>query len=84
MTPLVGHLEVAEKRANMESVDVRMRRQKWRWIGHILRKDEKYIARKTMEWNPLIRAERLPGRPRETWRRTVARSRSSSVKFEMI
>ena len=57
----------------MEPVDVRMRRQKWGWIGHTLRKDEKCIARKAMEWNPLISAGRLPGRPRETWRRTVAR-----------
>ena len=36
-------------------------------------KFEKYIARKAMEGNPLISAGRLPGRPRETWRRTVAR-----------
>ena len=57
----------------MEPVDVRMRRQKWRWIGHTLRKDVKSIARKAMEWNPLIGAERLSGRRRETWRRTVAR-----------
>ena len=34
---------------------------------------EKCIARKAMEWNPLISAERLPGRPRETCKRTVAR-----------
>ena len=26
-----------------------------------------------MECNPLISAGRLPGRPRETWRRTVSR-----------
>ena len=57
----------------MEHVDVRMRRQQWGWIGHTLCKDEKCIARKAMEWNPLISAGRLPGRPRETWRRTVAR-----------
>ena len=38
-----------------------------------LRKDEKCIARKAMEWNPSISVGRLPGRPRETLRRTVAR-----------
>ena len=57
----------------MEAVDVRMRRQKRGWIGHTLGKDKKCIARKAIEWNPLISAERLPGRPRQTWRRTVAR-----------
>ena len=53
----------------MKPVNVRMGRQKWVWIGHTLRKDEKCIARKAMEWNPLISAVW----PRETWRRTVAR-----------
>ena len=58
----------------MEPVDVRVRRQKCGWIGHTLRKDEKYIARKAMDWNPFISARWLPGRPRGTWRRTVARN----------
>ena len=57
----------------MEPVDVRMRRQKCGWIGHTIRKDEKCIARKTMEWNPLISAGRVLDGIRETWRRTVAR-----------
>ena len=57
----------------MEPVDVLMRRQRWEWIGHTLRKDEKCIARKAMECNSLISAESVHGRPRETWRRTVAR-----------
>ena len=57
----------------MEPVDVLMRRQRWEWIGHNIRKDEKCIARKAMEWNPLLSAGRLPGRHRQTWRRTVAR-----------
>ena len=62
------------QRANMECMRrmVPMISQKWEWIGHTLRKDEKYIARKAMKWNHLISAGRLPGRPRETWRRTVA------------
>ena len=55
----------------MEPVDVRMRRQKWG--EHTLCKDEKCIARKAMQWNTLNSAGRLPGRPRETWRRTIAR-----------
>ena len=54
-------------------LDVHMRRQKWWWIGHTLRKDEKCIVRKATKRNLLISARRLPGRPRKTWRRTVAR-----------
>ena len=57
----------------MQPVDVRMRRQKWGWIAHSLLKDDKYIARKDMECNALISAGSLPGRSRETCRKTVAR-----------
>ena len=57
----------------METVDVRLKRQKWGCIGHTLRKDEKCIARKAMEWNLVISAGSPPGRPRDTRRRTVAR-----------
>ena len=57
------------QRANMEPVDIRMRRQKW---GGLVTPFDKCIARKAMEWNPLIVAGRLPGRPRDTCRITVA------------
>ena len=69
----------------MEPVAVRMRRQKLEWIGHTLSKDfEECSARKAMECNPSITVGRLPGRPRETCRRTVLLvSRRSSVKIVM-
>ena len=60
-------------RVNKELVDIRVRRLKWGWIGPTLCKDEKCIARKVMEWNPLISSGRLPGRSLETCRRMVAR-----------
>ena len=68
----------------MKPVDVRMRRQKWEWIGHTLREDEKCIARKAMEWNPLIRTGRLPGRPRKHEEELLFVTRRSSVKVGMI
>ena len=70
--PNISNTELLQ-RANMEPVASRMRRQKWGLVGHTLRKNEKCITRKAMEWNHLISAGRLPGRPRETWRKTVAR-----------
>ena len=42
----------------MEPVDIWIRRQKWRWIGHILHKDNNYIAKKAMEWNPVSTYEK--------------------------
>lgn len=59
------------RRANMEPIDIRIRRLKWSWIGHTLRKEEGCIARKAMEWNPMGGGSRKRGRPRQTWRRTV-------------
>ena len=38
-----------------------------------IRKDEKCIAIKAKEWNPLISVGRLAGRPPVTWRKTIAR-----------
>jgi hypothetical protein len=43
---------------------------KWKWIGHILRKDQNNITRKGLDWNP--QGERRKGRPRVTWKRTVS------------
>ena len=57
--------------ANMEPVNIMIRRQKWRWIGHTLRKDDSCIAKKAMEWNPVAATGRSRGRPPETWRTTV-------------
>ena len=45
------------------SVDIRIRR--WRWIGHILRRDSNNIARTVLTWAP--EGKRRWGRPRMTW-----------------
>ena len=66
--------------ANMEPVDICIRRQKWRWIGHTLRKDDDCIAKKAMEWNPVAAGSLRRGRPRETWRTTVKREAESLKK----
>ena len=57
--------------AEMEPIDTWIRRQKWKWIGHTLRKDENCIARKALRWNPVAATTPSVGRPRTTWRTTV-------------
>ena len=52
-----------------ESIETIIARTRWRWIGHILRKDQGCIPRVAVEWKPERRRKR--GRPRMTWRRTV-------------
>ena len=50
-------------------VDVEIRRRKWGWIGHTLRKPHDEISRQALDWNP--QGSRRVGRPNESWRRTV-------------
>lgn len=53
----------------MEAIDIEIRRRKWKWIGHTLRKDNRDIAKVSFQWNP--QGYRSRGRPRVTWRRSV-------------
>lgn len=53
----------------MEPIDGEIRRRKWRWIGHMLRKDNTDIAKVCFQWNP--QGYRNRGRPRASWRRSV-------------
>ena len=39
--------------ADMQQIDVIIKRHKWGWIGHTLRKDESSVARQPIECNPL-------------------------------
>lgn len=58
-------------RAKEEPVEVQIKRRKWRWIGHTLRKPAHSTIRQALKWNP--QGARKRGRPQETWRRSVER-----------
>jgi hypothetical protein len=47
-------------------VEEELKRRKWRWIGHTLRKPKYNITRQALQWNP--QGKRGRGRPRNTWR----------------
>ena len=60
---------------------VYIRRKKWNWIGHTLRKGDQPdndLARQTLDWNP--QGSRRPGRPAETWCRTVRKEAKDAGK----
>ena len=59
------------RRAEIELAEIRIRRQKWACIGHILRKDEDSIAGMAMEWNSFDGLGRAPDGQCQTWRRAV-------------
>ena len=48
-----------------------IRRRRWNWIGHVLRKDRNDDCMVAMGWQP--EGKRKVGRPKITWRRTVER-----------
>jgi len=50
-------------------IDLQIRKRKWGWLGHTLRKPTEDITRQALEWNP--QGKRVRGRPKNTWRRTV-------------
>ena len=55
------------QRTNQIPVEEEMRRRRWGWIGHTLRKPANNITRQALKWNP--QGKRKRGRPRNTWRR---------------
>jgi hypothetical protein len=46
-----------------------IRRRRWRWIGHTLRKPPTNITRQALTWNP--HGKRKRGRPKNSWRRDL-------------
>ncbi|XP_046558188.1 uncharacterized protein LOC124267314 [Haliotis rubra] len=64
----VSNLDLWEA-ANEDQVSAQIKRQKWRWIGHTLRKHNTNITRQALDWNP--HGKRKRGRPKQTWRRSL-------------
>jgi hypothetical protein len=46
-----------------------IRKRKFGWIGHTLRKDDSELCKAALQWNP--QCTRGRGRPRNLWRRTT-------------
>ena len=57
------------RRAKTDPIEVEIKRRKWRWIGHTLRKDPTNTTRHALDWNP--QGKRKRGRPKQTWRRST-------------
>ena len=52
-----------------EQIETQIRRRKWGWIGHTLRKPFSNTTRQALTWNP--QGKRKPGRPKNSWKRSV-------------
>jgi len=55
--------------AGAEKISQEIRRRRWNWIGHVLRKDRSDDCAVALGWTPEGRRKR--GRPKTTWRRMV-------------
>ena len=70
---------------HQKSIESQIKRRKWNWIGHTLRKETGAIEKTALDWNP--RGYRKRGRPKRTWRRTIEdeiRIRRSWNEFKRI
>jgi hypothetical protein len=52
-----------------ETIENQIKRRKWNWIGHTLRKEAGAIEKIALDWNP--QGCRRRGRQKRTWRRTI-------------
>jgi hypothetical protein len=65
----INNQKLWEKTVGQSKIDVKIKRRKYGWIGHTLRKSKNEVCHSVLEWNPQGRRSR--GRPKATWRRTV-------------
>ena len=59
-------------RCNQDSMETIIMRRRWRWIEHVMRREQDNITRTALHWKP--EGKRKRGRPRNSWRRTVEAS----------
>lgn len=57
------------KITNQKEITIEIKRRKWNWIGHTIRKEDGAVERMALDWNP--QGSRTRGRPKNTWKRTV-------------
>ena len=64
------------KVTGQEDINLEIRKRKFRWIGHTLRKEYGEIPKAALLWNP--QGNRKRGRPRNSWRRSVIKETGGS------
>ena len=64
------------KATGQEDINLEIRKRKFRWIGHTLRKEDGEIPKATLHWNP--QGNRKRGRPKNSWRRSVVKEAGRS------
>jgi hypothetical protein len=52
-----------------KTIKIQIKRRKWNWIRHTLRKEGGGLEKTALDWNP--QGYRRRGRTKRTWRRTI-------------
>ena len=60
---------ILRDKTNQEFVSNIVRKRRWRYLGHVLRSDEKRLNRKILMWSP--EGKRKRRRPKFTLRKTI-------------
>ena len=62
--------------AEDNDISCAVRRRRWNWLGHILKREGENDSWTGLGWTP--EGRRARGRPITTWRRTVERERNKA------
>ncbi|XP_033725704.1 uncharacterized protein LOC117315539 [Pecten maximus] len=78
--PEVISNEDLRKRTKQTPVGEDIKKRKWGWIGHTMRKAPANVNRQELDWNP--QGRRKVDRPRQTWRKsTDAEMKAAGMKW---
>ena len=64
------------ERAGVDKLSTEIKRRRWKFIGHVLRKSQDKDCAIALSWQP--EGKRKVGRPKTTWRRTVVKEREDA------
>ena len=62
--------------ADINNISCEVRRRRWNWLGHVLRREDENDCFTALGWMP--EGRRTRGRPKTTWRRTVEKERDKA------
>ena len=63
--------EELRRRTGQQTIVEKLRVNRWRWYGHVLRMPEQRIPKQALRWRP--EGRRRVSRPKDTWQRTIQR-----------
>ena len=82
---MVVKLFTIKKKIIIKKQSCEVRRRRWNWLGHILRREGENDCFTALGWTPKGRRARgrpktlfFFGRPKTTWRRTVEKERNKA------